>query len=190
MRLITNYQNYYVNKKGEIFSNKWGYVKRMKSVQDNPDDYCYVRLSNNNNIKKEYIHRLVLETFVGPCPEGMECCHSNGIRNDNRLNNLRWGTKKENGKDKINHNNSLKGELNHFAKLKDEEVWLIKNLLNRNVKCIDIAPMFKCDYTNISQIKRNKTWKQYSYIKFLQLFYAQVTTNSFVNVNNYIGNRL
>lgn len=35
---------------------------------------------------------LVLETFVGPCPEGMKAIHINGDAEDNRLENLKWGT--------------------------------------------------------------------------------------------------
>lgn len=49
------------------------------------------------------IHRLVLLAFVGPCPEGMECCHNNGNPADNRVENLRWDTKSENQKDRRAH---------------------------------------------------------------------------------------
>ena len=42
------------------------------------------------------VHRLVLETFVGPCPEGMECLHANNDKLDARLVNIRWGTRAEN----------------------------------------------------------------------------------------------
>lgn len=39
---------------------------------------------------------LVLETFVGPRPDGRECDHINSIRPDNRLTNLRWLNRTEN----------------------------------------------------------------------------------------------
>lgn len=48
-----------------------------------------------------YIHHLVLETFVSPRPEGMEACHGNFNRADNRLSNLRWGTHSENQMDNV-----------------------------------------------------------------------------------------
>lgn len=50
-----------------------------------------------------YVHRLVLEAFVGPCPEGMQCRHLNGVADDNRLENLRWGTPSEDNYDRIRH---------------------------------------------------------------------------------------
>ena len=48
-------------------------------------------------------HRLVLETFRGPCPPGQEARHLNGDPLDNRLENLEWGTKAENEEDKFTH---------------------------------------------------------------------------------------
>lgn len=42
---------------------------------------------------------LVLEAFIGPCPEGMECCHNDDDRANNQLSNLRWDTHTNNVKD-------------------------------------------------------------------------------------------
>lgn len=42
------------------------------------------------------VHRIVLETFVGPCPDGMECDHKDRNRSNNHIENLRWVTKAEN----------------------------------------------------------------------------------------------
>lgn len=44
---------------------------------------------------------LMLEAFVGPRPPGLLCLHANDIPSDNRLDNLRWGTVKENTHDAI-----------------------------------------------------------------------------------------
>lgn len=35
---------------------------------------------------------LILEAFIGPCPNGMECCHNDDNRANNKLGNLRWDT--------------------------------------------------------------------------------------------------
>lgn len=56
------------------------------------------------------VHRLVLEAFVGPCPEGMEACHNNGDRSDNRLENLRWDTHENNTSERAIHGTC------HFAR--------------------------------------------------------------------------
>lgn len=44
------------------------------------------------------VHQLVLEAFVGPRPEGQEVLHLNHNPADNRLENLRYGTRSENMK--------------------------------------------------------------------------------------------
>ncbi|MDK7147208.1 NUMOD4 motif-containing HNH endonuclease [Corynebacterium kroppenstedtii] len=49
------------------------------------------------------VHRLVAMAFLGPCPEGMEVCHNNGNPADNRLSNLRYGTRSENMYDRVKH---------------------------------------------------------------------------------------
>ncbi len=48
---------------------------------------------------KVLLHRAMLETFVGPCPDGMVCRHLNGDKLDARLTNLAWGTPAENADD-------------------------------------------------------------------------------------------
>lgn len=60
------------------------------------------------------IHRLVLETFVGPCPEGMEACHNNGNPADNRVENLRWDTHIANMADQRVHGTRVPGRAPYF----------------------------------------------------------------------------
>jgi hypothetical protein len=49
------------------------------------------------------VGRLVLMAFVGPCPDGMECCHVDGDSTNNHLSNLRWDTHSANVIDSVNH---------------------------------------------------------------------------------------
>lgn len=62
-----------------------------------------VVLSREATQRTVHIYRLVLEAFVGPCPAGMEACHTNGDSSDDRLANLRWDTKSANAVDQIRH---------------------------------------------------------------------------------------
>lgn len=62
------------------------------------------------------VHRLVLEAFVGPCPEGMEACHWDGDPTNNRLENLRWDTRSENHRDAARHGT-------HFSTQKERCPW-------------------------------------------------------------------
>lgn len=60
------------------------------------DGYFNVSLCNGETEKIKRVHRLMLEAFVGPCPDGMVACHDNDVRTDNRLANLRWDTESAN----------------------------------------------------------------------------------------------
>lgn len=50
---------------------------------------------------REYLHAWVMLAFVGPRPEGAWVLHENDIKNDNRLENLRYGTPSENMADQF-----------------------------------------------------------------------------------------
>ncbi len=89
--------------------------------------YFAVELYLNGIGRFHSIHTLVLTAFVGPCPEGKETCHNNGIGTDNRLVNLRWGTKKDNGQDRVRHGTARTRRTgNYKTKLTPEDVEKIR----------------------------------------------------------------
>lgn len=80
-----------------------------------------------------FVHRLVLEAFVGPRPEGMECRHfPDRDPANNCLENLQWGTRQQNSADSITHGTTNRGQRNPCAKLTDE---MIKAIRRRHVPC-------------------------------------------------------
>lgn len=76
-----------------------GCKRRLRVFSPSPMDawgHLGVKLRREGVVRSFYVHRLVLEAFVGPCPSGMEGCHWNDVADDNRLPNLRWATKSAN----------------------------------------------------------------------------------------------
>lgn len=68
-------------------------------------------------------HRLVATAAYGPCPEGSECCHRNGVRTDNSAENLKWATASENnGADKLALGKLHYGERHQNSKLTQAQV--------------------------------------------------------------------
>ena len=49
----------------------------------------------------KYVHRLILETFIGPRPKGKECRHLDSDKTNNNLRNLVWGTRLDNMRDRL-----------------------------------------------------------------------------------------
>lgn len=50
----------------------------------------------NGAFLRDYVHRLILLAFDGPCPEGHEASHQNDVPTDNVLTNLAWETRLKN----------------------------------------------------------------------------------------------
>jgi len=140
--------------------------KNIKFQRDR-DGYLHVGLTRNKIRKFYLVHRLLMETFIGPCPKGMECRHLDGNPQNNKLNNLCWGSHSDNEKDKIRHGTKSnpiwidnKGIKCSWAKLNDWKVRIIKRLIEDGyLTQKEIAKIFNIDKSTISNIKRNKRWK-------------------------------
>lgn len=78
-------------------------VSRVRVQQVREDGYVVIRLFDGPRRAWKTVHGLVAESFLGPRPEGMEVCHDNGARADNRIQNLRYGTASENTFDTVKH---------------------------------------------------------------------------------------
>jgi hypothetical protein len=100
---VVGFERYYeVSDLGRVRSLRRGILKPSYS---NSGGYGLVILSDGLGGRfGRYVHRLVLEAFAGPCPEGQEARHydENDPRNA-RLSNLKWGTSGENKRDQVRH---------------------------------------------------------------------------------------
>lgn len=124
------------------------------------DGYVTVTLCRHNctPIKKK-VHRLMLEAFVGPCPPGMQCRHLNGDRADNCLENLIWGTPKENQADRITHGTHARGSCSTRATITEAKALLIIDRLIAGVTCHKIAEDIGCSSAIVQQIGAGITWR-------------------------------
>jgi hypothetical protein len=152
---------YKVSTFGKIMSCKTG--KLRKSSRASKYGHLHVVLFKNKIKKYFLVHRLVLETFIGPCPPGMECRHLDGNPTNNKLNNLRWGTHKENIQDSIKHGTNYiskyDGASYPSAKVNKNNILEIRGLIKEgNLTQKQIGLMFNLDQSTISYIKRRKMW--------------------------------
>jgi len=159
---IINYEGLYeISNYGKIksYPRQGSCGKILKSYTEK-DGHLRTYLYKNN-VKKAYlIHRLVLETFVGPCPIGMESCHNDGNPGNNFIRNLRYDTSKNNMQDQIKHKTRARGHNCGASKLNEIKVRVIKRLLEDNyLTIIEIAKIFKVCRQHIYNIKKKKIWK-------------------------------
>ena len=91
-----------------IFSaNQWGDFSRFfpgKLLrQFTRDGYSAVTLHRQGHTHSVRVANLVALAFLGPCPEGLELCHADGVRTNSDLTNLRYDTRSENAYDAVRH---------------------------------------------------------------------------------------
>lgn len=118
-----------------------------------------VLAGRSENPAHRYVHEIVLETFIGPRPKGMEACHCNGKRDDNRAANLRWDTRTNNHADKIAHGTHCAGEKHYASKLTPDDVRAIRaagGTLRSIGDRFGVGPM------QIHRIKNRQNWSHLS----------------------------
>jgi len=111
--------------------------------------------------KHFYIHRLVMETFVGPCPNGMQVNHLDMNKLNNSLSNLEYCTAQEN----TNHameNGAIgffcKGEKHPNSKLSVNDVIKIRSLVLEGCSDSHIADIFGVHSSTIGAIRKKENW--------------------------------
>lgn len=113
----------------------------------------------NGKKTRHYLHRVIASTFLGEIPEGVEVCHNNDDKHDNRAVNLRYDTHKSNCMDRARNGVCKVGSETKQAKLKESEVLEIRRLKSEGVVQNQIARQFGVHPMTVSMIVRGKIWK-------------------------------
>lgn len=103
----------------------------IKAPFKDPKGYLKVKLWSHSKPKNMRVSGLVALAFHGPAPAGHVVRHKNGVNDDNRSNNLMYGTRSENEQDKVKHGTALLGERHHQSKLTTQQVLAIRQRYQR-----------------------------------------------------------
>jgi len=134
-------------------SSKSGSI-RKSHVGNN--GYVVMNLSKNGSVKGFSEHRLVTRAFLGPCPDGMQVNHKNGIRHDNRLENLEYLTPSDNARHSFRvlgrKPTRLLGKKNGRSKLSMSQVTEIRKKALEGISYKELAKEFGVAYVTVSHI--------------------------------------
>jgi len=169
-KVIANYPDYEVSNKGRVRSwkNRSGRgpkpsKPRLMELTLDAKGRPVVSFSDGKCRQQWFVHKAVLTAFVGPRPDGMECCHGDGNRANNCLENLRWDTKIANEADRAKHGTDNKGERHGRAKLTETDVLAIVKDQRLNQV---IAEDYGVSHQQIHCIKVGKLWSHSTGIKY------------------------
>lgn len=129
----------------------------LKPHPNSKSGYLNVVLSRGTKLTR-LVHSLVLRAFVGPCPEGMECCHDDGNSGNCKLSNLRWDTHKNNNADKSRHGTMLTGARNHQSKFSETDIERVFDLRRSGCTQQQIADWLEMSQPTVSEILRGERW--------------------------------
>ena len=124
-------------------------VGKLLPLQDGVNGYPKVSLGR---YKQVLVHRLVARAFLGPCPEGHQVKHKNGIKTDNRLENLEYSILEENPATPVSK---------HSRKLTEEQKEEIRARYLKGESCLNMAEDYDVYASSISavcrEVKKPKT---------------------------------
>ena len=145
---VKGYSGYFINKNGQVFSNRRGKLTEMSYPKDKDG---YIRICFSINSKRSYfrLHRLIAETFI-PNPNNYKYVnHKNGIKDDNRVDNLEWCTSKENTNHAI-----YELKTSHIKPL------IVTNKETHEIlyfdSCIDFAHFLNLSYKHVNAVINGK----------------------------------
>lgn len=171
-RAIEGFENYYeISNKGRVRSldrvikekgSEKTQRKRGVYLQSSPikaGGYHCVALYKGAIGKSIRIHQVVYETFVGPIPQGMVIMHLNDQPADNRLENLKLGTRFENSRDMVAKNRQRQGTDHHSRKISYETALSVKALFASGTPVKEIYKILGLTRSNTEAIAKNVNWR-------------------------------
>lgn len=148
---IPSAPGYFANEDGTILG-------KMGRVLNPPahEGYRRIRVRQPDGKRKSlFVHCLVCEAFHGLRPLGHEAAHNDGDSLNNKPDNLRWATHKENIADRKRHGRWMDGEKNNFSKLSYADVSAIKSSSQQTHV---LAKQYAVAGSHIRRIRSGKAW--------------------------------
>lgn len=156
MKDIPGYEGHYAaTEDGRV----WSYKNSLFRKYSFSRGYAVVPLSKEGHIKTCRVNRLIAKTFI-PNPENKgEVNHKNGIKNDDRVENLEWVTPKENMQHALANGLVAVGSKSSSSKRTEQEILEIRKLHREGLGYRKIGRLFSMRPQSVKGIVKRVSWK-------------------------------
>ena len=150
MKTVPGFTAYTITENGQVNGRRG-----PLTVGRTASGYSRVTLYGAEGPKTLRLARLILLAFRGPCPPGHEAAHLNGVRADDRLDNLAWKTVLANHADKKLHGTAARGSCHGMAKLDADKVASIRASTDGDSA---LARRFGVSRPVVRSVRERRTW--------------------------------
>lgn len=161
VRAVPGWPGYSVSRDGRVYSmrrHRLGLRERV--ARPNHGGYLQIALFRESESRRLTVGHIVALAFLPPRPSAAhEIRHLDGNRQNNRADNLAWGTRQENIDDRERHGTTARGSRTGTAVLTENAVREIKQRLRVGETKADLARSFGVSWPCIDHIARGDCWK-------------------------------
>lgn len=131
--------------------------ERLLKLKTDKYGYKIASLCRDNTIKWVGIHRLIAMAFIKNNENKEYVNHINGIKSDNRLENLEWCTSSENAIHSVKMGFTIpaNGEINGMSKLKE---WQVRKIYSSSKSDAQLSKEFSIARSHIYRIRKGLRW--------------------------------
>jgi hypothetical protein len=161
LKRVVGFSDYFVTREGVLISLR-SKNPRVLKYKESSGGYPYCLCISDKGVRTTLlIHRAIALSYI-PNPNNYPCVnHLNGIKNDNRIENLEWCTFSRNSKHAFEIGRTMKkGVDSPKARFNADQVRQIKKMIKSGAGTTAISRIYNCPQSTINNIKRGTRYAE------------------------------